>query len=132
MSIAPGTIRLSTRNKIGLALAGLLGLADVLGTLAIPALAASTEPGPPPEVMIAGGVLGVITLVAVVYTFRTASRVGARIASASRILSMLTSLPAFFVPDVPAGLVVLAAASVVLTLICVYLVLARPAVPERG
>jgi hypothetical protein len=88
----------------------------------MPALAASNEPGPPAEVMIAGGVLGVITLVAVVYTVRTASR----------ILSMLTSLPAFFVPEVPAGLVALAAARVVLTLHRVHLVLARPAGPEQA
>ena len=76
--------------------------------------------------MIASGVLGVITLIAVVHTFRTASRGGARITCASRILSMLTALPAFFVPGVPALLVVLAAVTVVLTLISVFLVLARP------
>ena len=127
MSVTSGAVRLSTRNKIGLALAVLLALADVLGVLAIPALAASGEPGPPPEVMIACGVLGVITLVAVVYTVRSASRVGARITCASRILSALTSIPAFFVADVPAELVVLAAAGIVLTLISVFLVLARPA-----
>jgi hypothetical protein len=127
MSVTSGAVRLSTKNKIGLALAVLLALADVLGVLAIPALAASGEPGPPPEVMIACGVLGVITLVAVAYTVRSTSRVGARITCASCILSALTSIPAFFVADVPAELVVLAAAGIVLTLISVFLVLARPA-----
>jgi hypothetical protein len=63
----------------------------------------------------------------VVYTVRSASRVGPRITCASRILSALTSIPAFFVPDVPAELVVLAAGGIVLTLISVFLVLARPA-----
>ena len=41
MSVTSGAVRLSTKNKIGLALAVLLALADVLGVLAIPALAAS-------------------------------------------------------------------------------------------
>ena len=128
MSVTSGTVRLSTKNKIGIGLAVLLALADVLGVLAIPALAASGEPGPPPEVMIACGVLGVITLAAVFPTVRAASRTGARIVCASRILSALTSIPAFFVPDVPAELVLFAAAGIVLTLVCVFLVLARPAV----
>ena len=42
---------------------------------------------------------------------------------------MLTALPAFFVPGVPPLLVVLAAVTVVLTLISVFLVLARPVAP---
>jgi hypothetical protein len=129
MSITSGAVRLSGKNKAGLALASFLGLTDVLGVLAIPSLAESTDPGPPPEVMIASGVLGVITLVAVVHTWRTASRGGARIACASRILSMLTALPAFFVSGVPPLLVLLAAVTVVLTLISVFLVLARPVAP---
>ena len=75
--------------------------------------------------MIVSGVLGVITLIAVAVTVRTASRLGARITCGSRILSMLTALPAFFVPDVPAEFVVMATIGVLLTLLSVWLVLAR-------
>ena len=115
---------LTTRNKAGLVLAGLLGVGDLLSLLSISP--DSDEPGPPGAVLIAGAVFGVITLAAVVYTWRSGNRVGARVVAGSRILSMLGALPAFFVPDVPAGLVVVAAAMVVLTLVAVVLVLARP------
>lgn len=124
MSVTTGAVRLSVANKVGLVLAALLGLADVLSVLATPGT--DETPGPPAAVMIVGAVLGVITLVAVGYTFRTGNRIGARITCASRILSMLMALPAFFVPDVPAGWVAAAAAAVVLTLVSVFLVLARP------
>jgi hypothetical protein len=128
MSVSSGAAtRLSTKNRIGLVLAGLLGVGDVVSVLMIPSAAASTEPGPPVEVLIAGAVLGVITLVAVVAGWRGGGRVWARITCASRILSMLLSLPAFFVPGVPAEFVAMAAVGVVLTLVAVFLVLARPA-----
>ena len=113
----------STRNKVGLVLAALLGLGDLLSLASIST--DSDEPGPPGAVLIAGAVFGLITLVGVVYTWRTGNRVGSRVVAGSRILSMLGTLPAFFVPDVPAGLVLVAATMVVLTLVSVVLVLAR-------
>jgi len=122
----PAAVRRSPRTLAGLILAGLLGLFDMASLLAIPNLADSTEPGPPPEVLIADSVLGLITVAAVVWMFRTGSRTAARVICGSRILSALTALPAFFVPGVPAPFVLMAAAGVVLTVVCVYLVLARP------
>lgn len=118
------TPALSRTNKIGLALAALLGLSEVFSIL-VPSPGPGAE-GPPIEVLVAGTVLGVITLVAVVWTWRTGSRVAARIVAGTRILSALTALPAFFVEGVPAAFVVWAAAGVVLTVICVGLVLSRP------
>jgi hypothetical protein len=116
---------LSRLNRIGLVLAGLLGLTDVLSIPTTPAPGAGEE-GPPVEVLIAATVLGVITLVAVVWAWRTGSRVAARIVAGSRILSAVTALPAFFVEGVPPLLVGLAAAGVLVTIITVGLVLSRP------
>jgi hypothetical protein len=47
--------------------------------------------------------------------------------AATRIVSAVSALPAFFVEGVPAGLVALAAAGVVLTVVTVWLVLSPPA-----
>lgn len=116
---------LSTRNKVGLVLAGLLAVVDLPGAF----LAGDPGPGvvgPPFAVLVAGSVLGVVTLVAVVHTWRTRSRGGARIVAGARILSAATALPAFFVEGVPPVVVALAAAFVVATVVVVGLVLARP------
>ncbi|TQS41051.1 hypothetical protein [Cryptosporangium phraense] len=112
----------TTKNKIGLALAALLGVADLVG-LAIPT--DSGEAGPPLVVLIIGAVLGVLTLAAAVYTWRTGNRIGARVVAGTRILSTLGALPAFFVPGVPAGLVAGVAVQVVLTVTAIVLVLSR-------
>lgn len=122
------TSRLSMKNKVGLVLAGLLGLTDMASLLG--PQPAPGEAGPPTAVLIAGTILGVITVVAVIYVFRTVSRTGSRIVAGSRILSMITALPAFFVDGVPAALVVLVAAGVVVTLLTVWLVLSKPADPS--
>jgi hypothetical protein len=123
-----GNTALSTRNKAGLVLAGLLGLADIvsLGAIGQPD---SGEAGPPVPVLIASAILGVITLIVMVYTWRTANRAGARLVAGTRVLSAITSLPAFFVSDVSPGLVALAAGGIIVTLIAVGLVLSRPAQP---
>jgi hypothetical protein len=119
---------ISVKNKIGLVLAGVLGLLDISGPFATPSPAPG-EQGPPMVVLVAGSILGLISVIAVVYTWRTSNRVGARVVAGSRILSAITSLPAFFVGGVPAGLIALAAASVVVTFVAVGLVLSRPAEP---
>lgn len=110
---------LSTKNKVGLVIAGLLGLAD------IPAVLMPTpegEVGPPFGILVVGSICGVITVVAVVIAWRKANRGAIRVAAGARIVSMLTALPAFFV-DVPAGLKLVVTALVVLTVISVVLML---------
>jgi hypothetical protein len=119
--------KLSGKNKIGLVLAVILGLGDVasLGTLG-----QQLEPGqdgPPAGVTIFSALLGVVTLVAVVIAWRSGSRVAVRVLAGARILSMILGLPAFFVSGVPSGFVVISAIGVVLTLVCLALVLSRPA-----
>jgi hypothetical protein len=107
------------RNKIGLAIAVLLAIADVVSAF-MPT--PDGEDGPPYAILLICGVLGVITLVAVVPAWR-GNRSAARLAVGARILSALTSLPAFFV-DIPAGLLVAVSVSIVLTVVCAVLILA--------
>lgn len=124
-TIAPaGPATLTGRNKTGLVLAALLGLADVL-SLAGPQPDPG-QPGPPTAVLVAGTVFGVITLAGVGYAWRTGNRVGSRVVAGARILSALLAVPAFFVEGVPAGLVALAASGIVVTILCVWLVLSPP------
>ncbi|MFJ8719453.1 hypothetical protein ACIRD9_40850 [Streptomyces violaceus] len=118
---------LSRKNKVGLALAGVLGLIDM--TSVFTPWPDSDAPGPPVSVLVAGTVLGVITLFAVVHTWLTANRTGSRVVAGSRILSAITSLPAFFVTGVPAWAVSVVALLVVVTIVVIALVLSRPA-PE--
>lgn len=116
----------SLTNKIGLVLAGILGVGDIasLGTLG-----QQLDPGqegPPAGVVIFSAVLGLVTLVGVVIAWRTGSRAAVRATAGTRILSMLLGLPAFFVSGVPAGWVVITGIAVVLTLVAVALMLRKP------
>jgi hypothetical protein len=124
--------KLSVRNKFGLGLAALLGLADVasLGTLG--QQMDPGEQGPPAGVTIFSAVLGVLTLVCVVIAWRSGSRAALRGVAGTRILSMILGLPAFFADGVPDALVAISAVAVVLTLICLALVLSRPKVVAGG
>ena len=66
-------------------------------------------------------VLSVIALVAGVVAWRSGSRPAARLTAGSLVVVTLTSLPAFFV-DVPAGIKILVAAGVVITIAFVVLI----------
>jgi hypothetical protein len=125
LTTAGTTAPLSTRNRVGLVLAALLGVVDIVSIFATPEPAAG-EQGPPAAVLIAAGVLGVVTIAAAIWTWRTGNRIGSRVIAAARILSAVSALPAFFVEDVPAGLVAAAAAGVVITVVTVWLVLSPP------
>ena len=88
---------LSTKNKVGLVIAGLLGLVDIPSCPHAHAgrrgRTAVRHPRPRQH-------LGVITVIAVVIGWTKANRGAIRVAAGARIVSMLTALPAFFV-DVP-------------------------------
>ena len=120
------SVPLSTRNKAGLALCGLLAAADLAGLATLGATTKPGEQGPPAAVIIGGAVMGVITLVALVLTWRSHSRRGTRVIAATRVLSALTSVPAFLLDDVPAVGVVVAASGIVVTVVAVWLLLSRP------
>ncbi|VXA94669.1 hypothetical protein [Aeromicrobium sp. 9AM] len=108
---------LTTKNKVGLALAGLLGLSD------LPSFLQNTpdgETGPPMGIMILSSICGLVTIVAVIMAWRTGSFAAIRVAAGARILSVLSALPAFFV-DVPAFVKVLVAVFVVVTIVSLVL-----------
>ena len=110
---------LSTKNKVGLAIAGLMGLADIPSAL-MPT--PDGEVGPPFGILILGSICGVITVVAVVVAWTKANRGAIRVAAGARIVSILTALPAFFV-DVPWFIKLLVSVAVVLTVISLVLML---------
>lgn len=114
------------RLRIGLAVLGLLSLADV----AAPFVTDGTTP--PMGVALVDGVLGVASLGALVLAAR-GSRRGLLSLVGLRLLSAVTAAPAFFVSAVPTPVVVLSAALVVLTVAAVVVVLApaRAAVVAR-
>jgi hypothetical protein len=109
----------STVNKVGLALAAVLGVSDVASAFSP---TPEGEVGPPVGILLLGGVLGVVTLVAVVWAFRSRSRGAVRIVAASRIVSAITALPAFFV-DIPDWLRLMAGVIVILTVVVVVMML---------
>lgn len=107
----------TTRQKVGLVLAGLLSAAN------IPSVFFPTpegETGPPLAILVVGTILGVIGLVAVIIAWRSGNRAAIRVAAGALIINLLTSLPAFFV-DVPAGIKLLVGVGVLLTVLAVAL-----------
>jgi hypothetical protein len=112
-------------NKAGLIIAGVLGLLDIV-SLFTPNGDETSQDGPPDAIIWLDGLLGVITVVAVVIAWRTGRRGFVRLAAGARIISALTALPAFFV-EVPAWLKVLVGVFGVLTVICVVMMLTPPA-----
>jgi hypothetical protein len=111
---------LSKLNKAGLVIAFLIGLVDLTSPFQP---TPDGEVGPPYPILVLGGILGLITVIGVVVAWRTARRGAVRVVAGARIISMITSLPAFFV-DVPAGLKVLVGLFVVLTVGSVAMMLA--------
>lgn len=108
---------ISTRQKVGLVLAGLLSLANIPSVL-VPT--PDGEVGPPFVILVVGTVLGVIGLVAVIIAWRTGNSAAFRVAAGTLILNLLASLPAFFV-DVPAVVKLLTGVSVLVAVLAVVL-----------
>jgi hypothetical protein len=107
----------STRQKVGLAIAGLISVIN------IPSIFTPTpdgEEGPPIVVLAVNTVLGIIGLVAVIIAWRSGNKPAIRVAAGTLILNALTALPAFFV-DVPAGIKVLVGFAVLVTVLAVVL-----------
>ena len=110
---------LSTKNKVGLGIAALLGLVD------LPSVLMSTpdgEEGPPFPILVLTTICGIVTLVAVYLAWRRKNAGAVRVAAGARIVSMLAALPAFFV-DVSSGIKVVTAVFVVVSVVCVALMM---------
>ena len=118
-------MRRTTGITVGLVLAGLLGLVDTVSILT------DTGDGPPFAIVVAGTVLGLLTLVGVWFGWR-GSRAGIVTVVVTRLLSALSAVPAFFVDDVPGALVGLAAVGVAVTLVAVALVAPALRQPVRA
>ena len=106
----------STRQKVGLVLAGLLNLANVPSAL-VPT--PDGEVGPPYAILVLGSVLGIIGLVATVLAWR-GNRAALRVAAGAIAINVIAALPAFFV-DVPASIKALVALSVIVTVTALVL-----------
>ncbi len=125
ITLTPARGLTTTRQKVGLAIAGLYSLANIPGFLGAPD---PGQEGPPMAILVVGSVLGVIGLVAVVLAWR-GNHVALRVAAGAIIVITLTGLPAFFV-DVPMFIKALVGFSVLLTVLAVVLILSgdrRPA-----
>ena len=113
-------VSLSPRNKVGLA------LAFVLGLIGLPMFLRSSpgpgEIGPPLAVLITESICGLVTVAAVVIGWRRESARAIRLAAGTQIVSVLTALPAFFV-DRPALNKLLLAIVLGVTLTAVVLML---------
>ena len=123
-----GTVRsrLTTKQKVGLAIAGLYSLGNIPSFLV--GEPPPGEEGPPLAIVVIGSILGVIGLVAAVMAWR-GNRVALRVCAGAIIVMTLTGLPAFFV-DVPMAIKALVGVSVVLTVVAVVLMFSgdrRPA-----
>ena len=108
-----------TRSRnvtVGLMLFALLGVLDVVGVLG-----AGMEDAPPLPLVIAGFLLGVVTLAGVRMAWRGAPR-GMAIAVVSRILSALIGVPVFLVDDAPRWAKVTVAVCIGVTAMAVGLV----------
>jgi hypothetical protein len=113
-----------TANRVGFVLAILLALADIASVFS---QTPEGEVGPPLPVLVLGAVLGIVTLIGVLLGWVRGSRAGVRTAAASRILSMLLALPAFFVAGLPPVVRVFASVAVLASILCVVLML----LPQR-
>jgi hypothetical protein len=108
-------------NKAGFVLALLLALAD------IPSVLNPTPPGavgPPLVVLVLTSACGLITVLAVALGWWQGNRVAVRVAAGTRLISALAALPALLVDGIPAGLRLLVAVFVLLTVLSVVLMLA--------
>lgn len=115
-TLTPAQTLTTTKQKVGLVIAGLYSLANIPSFLTGPD---AGEVGPPMAILVVGSVLGAIGLVAVVMAWR-GNRVAMRVAAGAIIVTTLTGLPAFFV-DVPMFIKALVAVSVLLTVLAVVL-----------
>ena len=108
---------LSTRQRVGLGLAGLLSLGS------LPSVLTPTpdgQVGPPLAVLALSTVLGAVGVVATAVAWLRGSATAMRVLAGSVVVGALVGLPAFFV-DVPAWVKLTTAVSVLATIAAVVL-----------
>jgi hypothetical protein len=112
--------RASIGFRVGIALAALLSIADVIGGVTQLGAGALL----PIEVAVFSIVMGLVSLALIPFAGRGTSW-AIRALVAARALSSATALPAFFVVGVPLEGILSASVSVVLTIVCIVLVLVK-------
>jgi hypothetical protein len=111
----------TTKNKVGLGLAVFYAITNIPTVF----VGVGCDDGPPVAISVICSVLAVVATVAGIVAWRNGNRAAARLTAGSLIVITVTSLPAFFV-DIPAGVKVLAAVGVVLTVVIVVLMFSAP------
>lgn len=109
-----------TRSRnltVGLVLSAILAAVDIAGLAGF-----ATDDAPPAGILIAGAVLGIITLVGVRMAWRDGQN-GLSMVIASRVISALLGVPAFFTDDVPSWVPLAVGISIALTAVAVGLIL---------
>jgi len=112
----------STKNKLGLALQLIYGLANVPSIFQQPG--SEKHDGPPMFILWIDTVLGVLLVLAVVIAWRNGNRTAAVAASAANVLLTLSGIPVFFV-GAPVVFQVIVSVAIVLTIVSVTLTHAR-------
>ena len=106
---------MSRSFRTGLVLLGVLSVLDVAGPLM------TDGDHPPMSIALIGAALGLASLACVAAAWRGSRRAVLPLI-VLRLVSALSALPAFFVDDVPAGIIALVAVIVAATLVGVALV----------
>ena len=109
-------LRPTSKQKVGLVLAGLYSLTNIPSVL-IPT--PGDETGPPFGILVIGSIVGVVGLVATIAAWRGSS-LALRIAAGAIIIATLTAIPAFFV-DVPMSVKAFCGVAVLVTVVAVAL-----------
>ncbi len=110
-----------TRSRtftVGLAISAILGVLDVFSVVGMGA-----EDGPPAAVVVMAFLMGVLTLVGVSLAWR-GRRGGVPVVVASRVLSVLLGVPAFFVDEAPDWAPIAVAIGIALTALALALIYA--------
>jgi hypothetical protein len=87
-----------------------------------------TEETPPVLVIVASAVFGLISIACAIAAWRSGNRLAVRINAAVLIINALLTMPAFFV-DIDAWIKVVAALSVILTVVALVFTLRRERTP---
>jgi hypothetical protein len=112
----PEVFRMSPSFRAGLIVLGLLSAVDLTGPLF------TDGEHPPMAIAIAGAVIGLASLVMIVFAARGSRRAAITLV-VLRALSALSAVPAFYEPGVPPEARVLVGAAIVLTVVGIGLVL---------
>jgi Na+/proline symporter len=117
---------LNKKVRIGLVLALILGVLDIIG-LAMPTPDGDSDvAGPPFGILVFSAVMGLATIVFAILAWKKQSRNAVRAVVISRFFSALSAAPALFVSGVPGGVVVLVSVFIVITVVTIALVMSKP------